>query len=203
MRAVCSGHSVGGVESDALDLVRGSSIGLTAADVADKLGLRLSTARSRLDRLVDAGLLVKARASAGLPRRPPWRYRAMEPEPPAGTYRHLLAGLLEREGDDREEVAEAGAGWGRALAAAHPGPPDPVPTVVAVLDALGFAPRVVGDGVHLTACPYLELVRRNPDVMCGVHAGIARGVLDATGGGTASLDPFAVPGGCLVRLALR
>jgi predicted ArsR family transcriptional regulator len=188
------------VHPEVLDLVRDSAVGPTAADVAAKLGLRLSTARSRLDRLVGAGLVVKARASTGLPRRPPWRYRAMEPEPPAGTYRHLLAGLLDRSLDTREETAGVGVGWGRALAAAHPRGKDPATTVVAVLDALGFAPRAAGPDVHLTACPYLELVRRNPDAMCGVHAGIVGGVLEATGGGTAALEPFAAPGACVVRL---
>jgi predicted ArsR family transcriptional regulator len=126
----------------------------------------------------------------------------MEPEPPAGTYRHLLAALLDRSLDTREETADVGVEWGRALAAAHHGADDPATTVVAVLDALGFAPRAAGPDVHLTECPYLELVRQNPDAMCGVHAGIVAGVLETTGGGTVALEPFAAPGACLVRLRL-
>jgi hypothetical protein len=39
--------------------------------------------------------------------------------------------------------------------------------------------------------------------MCGLHAGIVRGVLRQSGAAvdTAVLEPFAAPGACVVRLA--
>src|SRR5689334_8819464 len=64
-----------------MKLVRASGAGITAAEIAESTGLHLSTARAHLDRLVDAGMLVKARASGGAPGRPAWRYRAVAADP--------------------------------------------------------------------------------------------------------------------------
>ena len=75
---------------------------------------------------------------------------------------------------------------------------------MAILDTLGFEPGTPEPDdteVQLRACPYLELVRRHPDAMCGLHAGLIGGVLHAAGGtGDPVLDPFAAPGACVVRL---
>jgi predicted ArsR family transcriptional regulator len=189
-----------------LELVRASSTGLTTAEVAAKTGSRLSTARSDLDRLVADGLLVKARASAGVPRRPAWRYRAAAADPPPNAYRFLLAALLEdlaNAGDDtHDRAAQAGRHWGRMLAAARTGERDTV-VLLAVMRVLGFSPQQMDGGaeVHLLACPYLELVQRYPDAMCRVHAGVIKGVLERTGADAdVVLVPFAAPQACVVRL---
>ncbi|HET9518767.1 MAG TPA: winged helix-turn-helix domain-containing protein, partial [Actinoplanes sp.] len=50
-----------------LRLVRAADSGLTAAEVATHTGQHLSTTRAHLDRLTEAGLLVKARSSGGQP----------------------------------------------------------------------------------------------------------------------------------------
>jgi predicted ArsR family transcriptional regulator len=192
--------------SDILEFVRASDTGLTTDDVAAKVGLPVSTARSHLDNLVRAGLLVKARASAGLPFRPAWRYRAAAVDPAPTTYRLLLSAVLDdlaaRGGDSRAAAVRVGERWGGLLSAARTG--DGAPTaVLAVLAALGFTPETPGvpSEVHLRTCPYLGLVRKHPDGMCGLHAGIVRGVLRQTGApdGTAVLEPFAAPGACVVR----
>lgn len=196
-----------------LRLVRTAAGGLTAADVAARTGQHLSTTRAHLDRLVEAGLLVKARASGGLPGRPAWRYRSAAADPAPAPYRALAAALLEHVsqggGDVRDAAARAGQGWGRHLAAASPGSGDPVESVTAVLDGLGFSPRRRPTGaadtdveVHLHTCPFLELVGQNPDAMCGLHAGVVRGILQHAGApadGTV-LEPFAAPGACVVRI---
>jgi predicted ArsR family transcriptional regulator len=99
-----------------------------------------------------------------------------------------------------------GRDWGRQLAAAVPPGPEPADTVTAVLAGLGFEPhRVPGpEGVvlHLRTCPFLDLVGQNPDAMCGLHAGVARGVLDQRGApsDTTILEPFGAPGACVLRL---
>ena len=193
--------------SDILEIVRAADTGLTTHEVAAKIGLPVSTARSHLDGLVHAGLLVKARASRGLPFRPPWRYRAAAADPAPTTYRLLVAAVLDdfaATGEDtRSAAARIGERWGGQLAAAHRGDGGPTASVLAVLEALGFTPDVPGPPaeVHLRTCPYLQLVRRHPDAMCGLHAGIVRGVLQHHGaaGDTALLEPFAAPGACVVR----
>ena len=82
--------------------------------------------------------------------------------------------------------------------------------VLAVLHALGFTPREMpgspGGGtseVHLLTCPYLELVRRHPDTMCGLHAGIIRGALRQAGAPDEALvlEPFGAPGAGVVRFS--
>ncbi|WP_199509779.1 DUF309 domain-containing protein [Nucisporomicrobium flavum] len=191
-----------------LDVVRVAG-GVSAAEVADRAGLPVSTARDHLDALVAAGLLAKARASAGLPYRPAWRYRAVTDDPTSSAYGRLLTAVLEHLGDeaaDRAVADRVGRRWGGLLADACDDGRDPVDALVAVLDALGFTPRVAAAGdtteVWLRTCPYLALVRDNPDAMCRIHAGVIRGALHRTGADddTAVLEPFAGPEGCVVRL---
>ncbi|GAB1640814.1 helix-turn-helix transcriptional regulator [Krasilnikovia sp. MM14-A1259] len=196
-----------------LGLVRAASGGLTAADVAAHTGQHLSTTRTHLDRLVDAGLLVKARASGGAPGRPAWRYRATAADPAPAPYRSLAAALLDHlpaasGGDVREAAARVGQDWGRQLATAGPPQPGPVEAVTAVLGGLGFDPdRAPGQPqgaveLHLRTCPFLELVGQNPDAMCGLHLGVVRGVLAHHGVGAddAVLEPFGAAHACVVRL---
>ncbi|MFG1829378.1 helix-turn-helix transcriptional regulator [Micromonospora chersina] len=198
-----------------LEIVRTAAAGATIADVVERTGLHPSTARAHLDRLVDAGLLAKARASGGQPGRPAWRYRAATTEAPApAPYRALAAALLDHlsrrdHGDARAEATRAGHQWGRHLAAATPPGGKPVDTLLDVLRGLGFNPRrhETTDGtieVRLHTCPFLELVNRNPDAICALHVGVVRGVLDQAGAPPAGavLEPFGAPDACVVRLTL-
>jgi predicted ArsR family transcriptional regulator len=194
--------------SDILDFVRAADTGLTTAELAAKAGLPISTVRSHLDNLVRAGLLVKARASGGLPFRPAWRYRAAAVDPAPSTYQLLLDAVLDdlaASGDDtRSAAARVGERWGGLLADAHTGD-DPTAAVLAVLGALGFTPATpaAASELHLRTCPYLGLVRKHPDAMCGLHAGIIRGVLRQRGAAddAAVLEPFAATGACVVRFS--
>lgn len=210
-----------------LHLVRDADAGLTAGEVAEQTGLHFSTARAHLDRLVEAGLLVKGRASGGAPGRPAWRYRAAAPTPAPAPYRTLAATLLEHlatTGGGTPAAVQVGQAWGRRLATTGAEPGNPVETAVAVLHRLGFDPHLrptpptdtqtgTGTGteaqptvgeveVHLRTCPFLELVGQQPDVMCALHAGMINGVLHAAGAphGTAVLEPFAAPNACVARL---
>ncbi|MFI7542827.1 helix-turn-helix transcriptional regulator [Actinoplanes sp. NPDC049599] len=198
-----------------LRLVQESPGGITAAEVAARTGQHLSTTRAHLDRLTDSGLLVKARASGGQPGRPAWRYRAAagDPAPAPAPYRALAAALLDHltgaAGDVRDAAARVGQEWGRHLAAAGPRRADPVGSVVTVLDGLGFGPRrqpAPAGGteaeVHLHTCPFLELVGRSPDAMCGLHLGVVRGILEHDGASPDAvvLEPFGAPDACVVRL---
>jgi predicted ArsR family transcriptional regulator len=201
-----------------LRLVRAADAGLTAGEVAGRTGLHFSTVRTHLDRLVETGLLVKARASAGAPGRPAWRYRAAAADPAPAPYRALAAALLEHlatAGGGAPAAVLAGQAWGRRLVA-ESAPADPVETTMGVLRRLGFDPRhqpgpAVGGAppasggeveVHLRSCPFLDLVGRQPDVMCALHAGMIGGVLHGGGApdGEAALQPFAAPNACVVRL---
>lgn len=195
-----------------LRLIRATAAGLTGAEVTAGTGLHPSTVRVHLERLVAAGLLVKARASGGAPGRPPWRYRVAAAGPAPAPYRTLAAGLLDHlatAGGGAPAAVAAGHAWGRRLAGAAGRPPGPVEATVDVLRELGFDPQRADSGgaggdqveVHLRTCPFLELVGQHPDVMCGLHAGMIQGALrGGAPGGDAVLEPFAAPGACVVRL---
>ncbi|HEY7224136.1 MAG TPA: helix-turn-helix domain-containing protein [Micromonosporaceae bacterium] len=207
-------HRALGTESRAaiLRLVRSSDSGLTAADVVDHVGLHPSTVRAHLEQLVDAGLLVKARASQGRPGRPAWRYRAAVLEPAPGPYRTLAAALLEHlaaEGGTRA-AEQAGQAWGRRLAGSMRAG-DPIDAAMEALRDLGFNPQrqhppaeSADHEIHLRTCPFLDLVGPQPDTMCALHTGMVRGLMQASGAprARAVLEPFAAPNACVVRLHL-
>jgi len=116
-----------------------------------------------------------------------------------------LAHLAASDEDTRPAAVRIGQRWGRSLGGASGPGRRPKDTLLAVLAALGYRPQEAAAGgvaeVHLRTCPYLDLVRRHPDAMCGLHAGIVQGVLDrADAGGRVVLEPFAAPGACVVRL---
>jgi predicted ArsR family transcriptional regulator len=211
-----------------LDLVSRAPDGITAAEVVEATGLHSSTVRAHLDQLTESGLLTRVRRGDGSPGRPAWRYFASgtgAPPPPADTaapYRGLAAALighLARDTDDPHAAGvRAGRDWGRALAAPHAADPThptgrraPVDGLLRVLDQLGFTPQVVEQPepgaavVALRTCPFLDLARGNPDVVCGVHQGVIGGALGALGASTVDteLEPFALPGACLVRVRPR
>lgn len=199
-----------------LRLIRAADAGLTGAEVVERTALHPSTVRAHLERLVEAGLLVKARASGGAPGRPAWRYRSAAPDPAPAPYRALAGAFLDHlagTGGGATATVAAGQAWGRRLAStASSG--EPVAAAMEVLTQLGFDPHTAhqpddaqpsGDAVvevHLRACPFLDLVGRHPDIMCGLHAGMISGVLHAAGApdGHAVLEPFAAPNACVVRL---
>ncbi|MFF5083500.1 helix-turn-helix domain-containing protein [Actinoplanes sp. NPDC000266] len=178
------------MESPVLRAVQEAALGLTTAQVASRVGLPPSTVRSQLDGLVAEGRLVKARASGGVPHRPAWRYRALAPSQ-GNLYSLLLRALLEQVAGDRAATVGVGRRWGRSMAAQG--------GLLAVLDTLGFAPDPRSERrIDLHACPYLDLVHRYPDGMCGLHAGIIQGVLGDRD--EVVLEPFAAPGACVVHL---
>ncbi|UJP38562.1 helix-turn-helix transcriptional regulator [Cellulomonas palmilytica] len=72
------------------------------------------------------------------------------------------------------------------------------------LDRLGFDPERDDEAlrVDLWRCPFLELARERPDVVCSVHLGLASGVLDTVGGPLTAerLRPFVGREHCVLEL---
>ncbi|GEL94777.1 helix-turn-helix transcriptional regulator [Cellulomonas composti] len=72
------------------------------------------------------------------------------------------------------------------------------------LDRLGFDPER-RDGalrIDLWRCPFLELARERPEVVCSVHLGLVSGVLETAGGPIAAhaLRPFVGREHCVLEL---
>jgi predicted ArsR family transcriptional regulator len=86
----------------------------------------------------------------------------------------------------------AGAGRQLAVLGAH-------------LAELGFDPDLAPDGtaVVLRRCPLLDLARERPDVVCGVHLGLAQGLLARVGGPVraTALRPFTTAATCALLLS--
>lgn len=182
-------------------------------ELAERLGLHPNGVRAHLERLERAGLVARARArqSRGRPR-DAWR---IAPEARPGghaprAYAELarwLARAMRSQPSGLRRIEAAGREIGRGLAesAETLGEND----LQSTLATLGFQPKVqLRKGNRLTFrlgnCPYRDAVRENQPVVCTLHRGITRGLLDV-------LDPRAklagfVPrdpnkAGCLIELS--
>jgi predicted ArsR family transcriptional regulator len=202
--------------------------GMSAAELAELLELHTTTVRFHLDQLVTAGLLETAFVKTDGAGRPRKKYFVapgrLEPSGHAGPYQ-VLAELLTCALDPADQVGlspeEAGIRWARRHAGERDAdlPPATTPgtwlgkvgAVVDVLGVWGYTPQLstVGDGhtveITLHDCPFLELARTHPAVVCGVHRGLLRGALGSVGetGTDVSLQPFVTERTCAATLTTR
>lgn len=184
-------------------------------ELATALGLHPNGVRGHLERLLSAGLVVRERTPQrrGRPR-DSWRISpgaqpgGEAPSAYADMARWLTRVIAEGSGDARD-AETVGRRIGRELAPA--GSDAPVERQLHdVLVALGFQPRRErGPDGHLTYrltnCPYRDAVGERPQVVCGLHRGITRGLLDAISPATELAafvpeDPHTA--GCLIELDL-
>lgn len=114
----------------------------------------------------------------------------------------MAAGDLD---DDPVDAAQPGA-----VAPATDLDTDPSPElrarrrVVALFDELGFSPEADDDAsvIRLRRCPLLAAAHLHPEVVCGVHLGLAQGALAELGAASEGLVllPFAERGACRLHL---
>lgn len=194
-----------------------------AAAVAHSIGLHANGARFHLEALVDSGLAERVSEERSSRGRPKVLYAAV---PAVGAevdgYRDLAEVLVEalavsttESGSSAAEAA--GVARGRRVAAElietraddglHAATADRAgDLLVDGLARLGFESRSVatsrGRRIDITPCPYLDLARAHPDVVCAVHRGLMSGVLEESGAPleVAELEPFARADRCVARL---
>jgi hypothetical protein len=130
----------------------------------------------------------------------------------AGLAAALARTIHERSSTPIDDALAAGRGWGRDLARQRGAErtrsaPTARRHVVDLFDSMGFGcePDGRARSVRLTRCPLLDAALRYPDVVCGVHLGLAQGALESYGADPdgAALLPFAEPGACRLHLASR
>lgn len=201
-----------------LELLRGSPAGCHVQQIAERTGLHPNTVRFHLERLEGDGLVSRHVRRGGGPGRPPLAYVA-NPVPDAergrrgfGELAEVLAQLVTRTSADPAGVAvEAGRVWGLSRTAVSRAARDGDGAIVELtvtLGELGFAPEVcadAGDGrlvVLQRHCPFLEVAQSHQDVVCSVHLGLMRGVLEKLDApvGVERLVPFASAAGCRAHL---
>ncbi|MEX2548984.1 MAG: helix-turn-helix domain-containing protein [Nitriliruptoraceae bacterium] len=195
---------------------------LDAGVLASRLDLHINTIRSHLNLLEEAGLVMPVAEERDRPGRPRLLYRVSEqgqddtPVAEDRGYRFLagvLASYLGATTEDTEAAAErAGSAWG-SFVVDKPAPfaeitaSDGLDRLVAMLEEFGFAPELDDqDPEHpqllLRRCPFLDVAREHPDVVCSVHLGLMRGALDELGVDVHADDllPWAQPDGCVSHL---
>ena len=182
-------------------------------ELAQRLGMHPNGVRVHLERLCTAGLLSKSRQAR--PRGRPRDVWSVSPsaEPggsPPRAYGDLARWLARATPPTRarlREVERTGREIGRELSPGDAGSAEEA--LRDTLTGLGFQPALEsdGDGVllcRLENCPYRNSVKENREVVCTLHRGITRGILDviapaSTLAGFIPKDPDTA--GCEVRVA--
>jgi len=156
-------------------------------ELAERVGLHANGVRVHLERMEQAGLVQRARVRQG-PGRPFDAWTIARDARPGGSppraYRDLGRWLARAIGRGRglRGIERTGREIGRGLAPGRTGAP--VEALQSALSALGFQPAVSRgrqDNVTfcLGNCPYRDAVHENQPVICTLHEGITRGLLEA------------------------
>ena len=213
-----------------LRLVRDHPGAIDAVELADRMGLHVTTARFHLDALCDEGEIARTRikrAGVGRPR------TGYVPVRDRLDYRSLAEVLALELGDTpaerRRRAERAGQRWAdRIMAPESPAEPadggnDPTAEtdvagraawIARIFDRMGFDTELTPatetvDGrsertIKLHGCPVRDLAQTHPEVSCAMHLGLLRGLLgperDGVGRLRAELDPFAEPQMCIARV---
>lgn len=183
-----------------LELAR-SAVPLATADVAEALGLHPNTVRPHLERMREVGLLdvrTEVRSGVGRPQHlyglaPTAPLLGLEP-PTLKLLARMLVRLAEVAGASGDDAAEVGREQGRFDAELHTDDASCLEALVAELETLGFDPVVDGPEDGITAviafahCPFGELARAHPELVCSLHRGMVDGFVAGVGGG--EVDDF-------------
>ena len=157
-------------------------------ELARRLELHPNGVRLHLERLQEGGLVLRERErqARGRPR-DTWSIspQAQPGGDPPTAYANLgrwLVRTIAAGGTRVRDVEATGRRIGRELAPQSTGS-SPEKRIHGVLVAMGFQPRRQFDpGGTLTYCldncPYRAAVRERPSVVCGLHRGLTRGLLD-------------------------
>jgi len=194
---------------------------MTAAQLGEIVGLHVTTVRFHLDQLEAGGLLTSSFLRSGGAGRPKKVYAAAtgslatdrRDSEGVAMLAELLAEVL-RPGEDGEPPTphEAGRRWAVEHVPESHEPPAQTPgrwmgkvgEMVDVLGQWGYTPEVsLTDGgrtarINLAHCPFIDLAKKNPSVVCGIHRGLIAGAMEQLGEGEAevSLEPFVAPNLC-------
>ena len=160
------------------------------AELTSHFGLNHNAIRQHLAKLVEAELVVESAAAPSGRGRPRLLY-ALDPSAESrwgvtGPYERLAMLLTEvvRSGDAPEEVGRR-AGLRQRLG--HRAVSNaPTAAFAEVMSRQGFDPVVVqrGNDIEFTlqTCPFASAVLTDPDTVCELHLGLARGAAEAVGG---------------------
>lgn len=159
------------------------------AELTARFEVNHNAVRQHLAKLVEAELLTESRRSPTGPGRPRLQYT---PHPTAdsrwgavGPYERLswLLSEIVRTGDT---PADVGRRWAAGAVGAESGAADATTAMADEMARHGFRPTVDRRGdttvITLHNCPFASTALSDPDTVCSLHLGMARGFADAIGG---------------------
>jgi len=175
-----------------LELAR-TSRPLATAEIAETLELHPNTVRPHLDRMREVGLLDVSADARGEVGRPQHRYSlsptapslGLEP-PPMPVLARMVLAMATRIGAGPSDAVAVGEDEGAVRAGAYDDAPSALEALVADLERLGFDPVVTeGDDdsavVAFANCPFADLARAHPDLVCSLHRGLVAGFVARMG----------------------
>jgi len=200
---------------------------MTAAALGEEVGVRPSTARETLDGLLDSGLVRRERMPITGPGRPSYGYVAVAPtgvEGPLSMFVGIVGATARVLRDTHPEPAVAAEAIGRTWADGMVGDTLPdhrrhdegayddldlgehMDKIAYFFTALGFGASV-GESrreILLHSCPFVRDGLVDP-LVCAMHRGMARRVLDVTSRGRveAQLRPWVTPETCEITVEER
>jgi predicted ArsR family transcriptional regulator len=177
-----------------LELAR-APMPLATAEIAEQLDLHPNTVRPHLERMREVGLLDVITDARGAVGRPQHRYSLAADAPALGlepaafpVLARMLLRLAASAGLPAADAIEAGREHGTAAARRAPASVPCEEALLAELTTLGFDPATVVDEqgitIGFTRCPFEELARDNPELVCSLHRGLIEGFVAARRGGT-------------------
>ncbi len=197
---------------------------LVTAEIADTLGLHPNTVRPHLERMREVGLLDVTTDARGEVGRPQHRYSLSVEAPSLGLepplmpmLARMVLSMARRLGASPIDAAAVGEAEGAARAARYDQAPSALEALVADLDRLGFDPLVTaadGDDIDPDApvtavvafanCPFADLARDHPDLVCALHRGLVAGFVAQMGDAEVTeFCPLAHRTPCQVALTSR
>ncbi len=183
---------------------------LVTAEIAETLGLHPNTVRPHLERLREVGLLEVTTDARGEVGRPQHRY-SLAPEAPSlglepptmPMLARMVLAMARRLGASPADALAVGEAEGASRAARYEDAPSALEALVADLDRLGFDPLVTDGGaldvldaldvddvdpdapvtavVAFANCPFADLARDHPDLVCALHRGLVTGFVARMG----------------------
>lgn len=206
-----------------LRLVGEAAGAVDATEIAERMSLHVTTVRFHLDALCEDGTVARTRIKRDGVGRPRTGYVPVRDRLDYRSLAEILAMELGDTAAERRDRAErAGQRWAdRILADAAAGDPTEsngsvtrggvdasADQIARIFERMGFGPELTAtidrDGrrecaIRLNACPVRDLARSHPEVSCGMHLGLLRGLLNGNGT-TAQLEPFVEPEMCVAKV---
>lgn len=196
-----------------LSALRSSKSPIRVRDLVDQLGLHENTIREHLEGLVESAHAERVQLISSGRGRPSYGYRAREDfaaqiEPEARDYASLAL-VLARQlatlgGDSRRVAISAGEEWARQFF----NPPQELTEgkialrkrIFEILQSLGYSPKsnAKQNFIRLRTCPLLSAAKLEPEIVCSVHLGLVRGLVEQASANPDDVEliQFAEPGSC-------